>query len=287
MEFFRCWELSTGDDCHKKQLQIPPMKRPILVLIALSIFLSVPSFTSQSTATNFTLNTELDHLQKNVRVLYQSIDFGASQKVEYSLFHRAIVGFYQLKQQKRTSDKDILSIIDFRKSGNEKRLWVIDLKNLRVLYHTLVAHGRNTGDEFARKFSNRINSNQSSLGFYVTGQTYVGKHGISLKLHGMEPAFNDKAETRAVVMHGADYVSEGFISKVGRLGRSLGCPAVPMGLHKEMIPTLANGTILFIYYPDEHYLSQTKFYNQLEAYSYLSSNTPPVFTSTTAVNESN
>jgi len=112
---------------------------------------------------------------------------------------------------------------------------------------------------FAESFSNAPNSNQSSLGFYVTGQKYIGKHGVSLKLHGVKKGINDLAESRAIVMHGADYVSETYIKKYGRLGRSFGCPAVPMGLHEQLIPILAGGTCLFIFYPDAEYLVESKF----------------------------
>ena len=140
-------------------------------------------------------------------------------------------------------------------------MWVIDLKNKKLLFHTLTAHGKNSGDVFARNFSNTPNSNQSSLGFYVTGNTYHGKHGISLKLHGVESGINDKAEVRAIVMHGANYVSEAHIKQFGRLGRSFGCPAVPVELHKQIITEMANKTCLFIYYPDPNYTTSTKFQN--------------------------
>lgn len=190
--------------------------------------------------------------------LYQSIDFGDEEQPAYDLFLRGLAGFQELKKSNRLSDKEIITLIDFRKSANEKRLWVIDLKEKKVLFHSLVAHGRNSGDVFASKFSNQHESNQSSLGFYITGSTYIGKHGISLKLHGVEKGINDQAEARAVVMHGAEYVSEAYIKRVGRLGRSFGCPAVPMAIHKEMVTELAGGTCLFIFYPDQNYLSATR-----------------------------
>lgn len=191
--------------------------------------------------------------------LYAAIDFGTDDKPDYELFYKGLVGYNQLKETSRLSDnKEIISLIDFRKSANEKRLWVIDLKNKKVLYHSLVAHGRNSGEVYASKFSNVASSYQSSLGFYVTGNTYIGKHGISLKLHGMERGINNLAESRAIVMHGADYVSESYIKKVGRLGRSYGCPAVPIDIHKEIVNELAGGTVLFIYYPDKTYAATSK-----------------------------
>lgn len=192
--------------------------------------------------------------------LYQTIDFGSGEKPDFDLFYKGMSGYLQLRNAQKLSDKkEILTLIDFRKSANEKRLWVIDIKTKKVLYHSLVAHGRNSGDVYASKFSNIANSNQSSLGFYVTGNTYIGKHGISLVLHGAEQNINHLAAPRAIVMHGAEYVSESYIKKVGRLGRSFGCPAVPMDIYKEIIPELAEGTCLFIYYPDKDYLTQSRF----------------------------
>jgi len=189
-------------------------------------------------------------------VLYAAIDFGSETKPDFELFYKGLAGYNQLKETSKLSDtKEIISLVDFRKSANEKRLWVIDLKNKKVLFHSLVAHGRNSGEVYASKFSNVSSSYQSSLGFYVTGSTYIGKHGISLKLHGVERGINNLAESRAIVMHGADYVSESYIKKVGRLGRSYGCPAVPMDIHKEIVNELAGGTVLFIYYPDKTYAS--------------------------------
>ena len=193
-----------------------------------------------------------------IDVLYQTIEFNNSPP-SYDVFDRALNGYYKLKKANLVSTKEILTIIDFNRSANEKRLWVIDLENKKVLFHTLTAHGRNSGEERAQFFSNTRNSNQSSLGFYITGNTYIGKHGISLKLHGIEPGINDNAEARAIVMHGAEYVSESHIRKYGRLGRSFGCPAVPVELHQELINALANRTCLFIYYPDPIYNAQTKF----------------------------
>lgn len=199
--------------------------------------------------------------EEEVIALYNTIDYQYYDRPQFDIFQRALTGYFNLEHSGRLSSKKILTIIDFRKSANEKRMWVIDLKNKKVLFQALTAHGRNTGELFAEKFSNTPNSNQSSLGFYITGQKYIGKHGISMKLHGVEKGINDMAEARAIVMHGADYVSESYISKYGRLGRSFGCPAVPMGLHKDIIPLLAGGTCLFIFYPDIHYLAESKFNN--------------------------
>jgi hypothetical protein len=128
----------------------------------------------------------------------------------------------------------------------------------KVVLKSLVAHGRNSGDEFASKFSNQSESFQSSLGFYATGEVYQGKHGLSLRLDGLEYGINDHARDRAVVIHGADYVSEKFVHANGRLGRSLGCPAVPYSLHKEFINIVKDKSCLFIYHPSRTYIAKSK-----------------------------
>jgi len=182
----------------------------------------------------------------------------------FPVFEKALRGYLHLQAEGALStSKQLLSIVDFTHSSTKKRLWVIDLANLQVLYHSLVAHGRNTGLEFAKSFSNRPSSYQSSMGFYVTGSTYYGKHGLSLYLHGKEEGFNDKAKARAIVMHGADYVSETFVQQHGRLGRSLGCPAVPNQISDELVKLLADGTCLFLYYPAEQYLQHSAYLKPL------------------------
>ncbi len=172
-------------------------------------------------------------------------------------FDLAVKGWGKLKRTGEVS-KNVISICDFTQSSNNKRLYVIDLVKGQLLFNTLVAHGRNTGEEFARSFSNTPSSYKSSLGFYTTKGTYSGEHGLSLKLEGEEPGFNDKAEDRAIVMHGADYVCDKFICNFGRLGRSFGCPSVPYELHQQIINTIKDGSCLFVYYPDKKYLSSSK-----------------------------
>ena len=167
-------------------------------------------------------------------------------------FMEALKGFTKLKE-KGLITKNILTLIDFSLSSNVKRLWVIDLDSNEVLINSLVAHGRNTGDEFASSFSNVSESFKSSLGFYATGEIYRGKHGTSLKLDGLEKGINSNARDRAVVIHGADYVSESFIHNNKRLGRSLGCPAIPLALTEKIISTIRDKSCLFIYYPSSTY----------------------------------
>lgn len=165
------------------------------------------------------------------------------------VFAKAFQGYQKLKASGSVS-KDIVTVIDFTQSSNTKRLWVIDLDANKVLFHSLVAHGRNTGNEFAKKFSNVGESYMSSLGFYATGEIYHGKHGLSLRLDGLQKQLNGNARNRAIVMHGADYVSEQFIKQHSRLGRSLGCPALPRELTPEIIKMIAGKSLLFIYHPD-------------------------------------
>ncbi|MGY2134783.1 murein L,D-transpeptidase catalytic domain family protein [Hymenobacter sp. HD11105] len=167
------------------------------------------------------------------------------------VYREALLGFYQLKQRGMASAaKQTLTIIDFNRSSTQKRLWVIDVRNSKVLHHTLVAHGKNTGDEFAQAFSNRLGSEMSSLGFYVTTHTYSGKHGLSLRLRGVDPSYNTNADNRDVVVHGADYVCEEFVQRHGRLGRSQGCPALPMKESSNIIRTIKDGTVIYAHAPD-------------------------------------
>ena len=176
------------------------------------------------------------------------------------VFEKAYLGYIDLKLSGHLNNhKEILSPIDFRIHSNKKRLWVIDLKSKTILHHTFVAHGENSGKEYAMDFSNRINSHQSSLGFYITEETYIGKNGLSLRLRGLERKFNSNARNRLVVLHGADYAGPEYIKKHGLLGNSEGCPAVPMGEHRNIIEITKGGTCLFIYFPDAKYLENSEY----------------------------
>lgn len=183
-------------------------------------------------------------------MVYHSLNANSFKLPDYESFSRAFEGFALLKQQGKIK-KDLLTLIDFSKSSNTKRLWIIDMKTKTVLYNTLVAHGRNSGDEYATNFSNASSSNKSSLGFYATGEIYNGKHGASLRLDGLEKGLNSNARSRAVVMHAADYVSEKFIQLHHRLGRSQGCPALPNHLNKEIINLIQGKSCLYIYHPSQ------------------------------------
>lgn len=152
----------------------------------------------------------------------------------------------------------LLTVIDYSLPSSARRLWVIDLRRAKVLFHELVAHGRGTGDLLAEHFSNASGSHQTSLGLYQTLSTYQGQHGHSLRLRGLEPGVNDRAEERAIVMHAAWYVSEDHVRRWGRLGRSQGCPALDPAVHREVIDTIEDGTALFAWYPDSSWLRSSR-----------------------------
>jgi site-specific DNA-cytosine methylase len=171
----------------------------------------------------------------------------------------AIKGFERLRSAGILYNERILSIVDFSLPSNRKRLFVIDNVTGKLLYNTFVSHGRNSGAALATKFSNQFNSFQSSLGFYVTGQTYRGHHGYSLRLQGMEQGINDNAFSRGIVMHAAKYVNENTARQNGYIGRSEGCPAIPVNIHRSIIEAIKNGTCLFVYGSDKEYLNQSKY----------------------------
>jgi hypothetical protein len=198
-----------------------------------------PVLLASNSASTFEMKAEM---------LYNSLNANNMSLPKSESFKKALEGFYALKQ-KGVVKRNILTIVDFSISSTKKRLWVIDLSTNKVLYNSLVAHGKNTGEEFAKSFSNTSESFKSSLGFYVTGEIYTGKHGMSMKLDGMERGVNDNARSRSVVMHGADYVSNSFIKNHNRLGRSQGCPAIPVELTKSIINTIKDKSCLFIYHP--------------------------------------
>ena len=178
--------------------------------------------------------------------LYQSLqleDLGLSQQA----FEYAIKGYNYLLNAGKLSNEQTLTIVDFSLPSSAKRLFVIDIENRKVLYNTYVAHGRNSGKEYANSFSNSPESNKSSLGFYITKGTYNGAHGFSLKLEGEEKGINDNALSRAIVMHSADYVNKNLIRTQGYIGRSLGCPAIPKDVYKPIIQIIKDGSCLFIY----------------------------------------
>ncbi|MBC7556373.1 MAG: murein L,D-transpeptidase catalytic domain family protein [Chryseobacterium sp.] len=201
-------------------------------------------------------NTKISKSQE----VFSLIDFTNEEKLDETVFEKAFKGFEKLKIVGQLPEEShLLTIVDFSKSSNKNRLWVIDLENKKVLFNALVAHGMGTGEEFAEHFSNRDSSHQSSLGFYITEATYTGNNGYSLRLMGVDKGFNDAALQRSIVMHGADYVSANFATAHKRIGRSWGCPAVSRDLAEPIINTIKGKNCLFIYYPDNNYLKSSEW----------------------------
>jgi hypothetical protein len=205
-------------------------------------------------------NSSNELFVQHVNAVYEQAEL-AKNGLDQEVFKKALIGCYNLKKtQLLSAQKAVITIIDFSKKSSQKRLWIVDLLNNKLLFHTLVAHGQGSGMDIATNFSNQPNSHQSSLGFYVTSDTYQGKHGLSMRLEGMDKGFNTNAMSRAVVVHGADYVSESFVKTHGRLGRSHGCPALPTDLTKTIINVIKGQTCMFINGPAEKYYSN--FLNQ-------------------------
>ncbi|MDD6209798.1 MAG: murein L,D-transpeptidase catalytic domain family protein [Bacteroidales bacterium] len=168
-------------------------------------------------------------------------------------FDQAITGYNKIGSKKR----DIITLIDFSKPSTCKRFFVLNLSQKKILYSSYVSHGRNSGGNFATSFSNQAGSYKSSLGFYLTENTYQGKNGYSLVLNGLEKGINDKAKERAIVIHGAAYANPSFITSCGRLGRSLGCPALPLSVSREIIDLIKEGSLLYIYADNKDYLANS------------------------------
>ena len=192
---------------------------------------------------------------RNSMEIYDSLrleEVGLSRMV----YRMAVKGMEKLSNKGRLKG-NILAIVDFSQPSTSKRLYVIDMDNYELLYNTWVAHGMKSGKTMAQLFSNKPSSNKSSLGFYITGEAYQGSNGYSLKLQGMEKGINDYAYRRAIVLHGADYVSEAFIASQGYIGRSKGCPAVPLDVCQPMIDQIKEGNCLFIYHPTSTYRNRS------------------------------
>jgi hypothetical protein len=230
----------------------PSQRSPSELSAARMVTVSSPAIReSKGVLTRHNFEDSLQHLYHDINLATYGLDFG--------VFRLGMIGYYSLNAEGALRDKDLITIIDFAQPSTAKRFYTIDLRRKELMFHSYVAHGRNTGENMAKAFSNIPHSNQSSLGFYVTGETYVGSKGYSLRLDGMEKSFNDKIRSRAVVMHAADYATENWVNRYGRLGRSQGCPALPPDISKKVIDAIKDKTPIFTYYPDETYLQSSRY----------------------------
>lgn len=181
----------------------------------------------------------------------------AKAGLDSAVFEKAVTGYYNLKIANLLPvSSTVLTIVDFTRASTTKRMWIVDLQKRKLLLNTWVAHGQGSGNDMADAFSNNEESHQSSLGFYITDDIYMGKHGRSLHLDGVDRGFNDKARERAIVLHGADYVNQNTIDQLGRLGRSFGCPAVSSAVVDQVIEMVKNKNLLFINGNDSNYTSK-------------------------------
>ncbi len=234
--------------------------RKLIVFLFVSLVLNA-SFMPVPDATN-TVSADA-RLERHITGIYRQIDFSRNDRLPYEVFSKAYHGYLNLRQAgKLNVNNEILTICDFDLPSTQNRMWILDLAKKTVLFNNLVAHGQGTGEDCAEAFSNKPNSHQSSLGFYVTGETYDGEHGLSLRLVGMDEGFNDAAFDRDIVVHGAPYVCTKYICENDRLGRSWGCPAVPEKLSAPIINTIKDSTCLFIYFPDHKYLASSQWLNK-------------------------
>lgn len=214
----------------------------IVVFLTGNLISNAPSFAT----TPFDLNTKTGHLSHEAPQLKRSV-------------LKLALAAYQKATLKGMAKKPVLAVIDYSLPSSKQRLWIFDLHRNRLLYNTYVAHGVNSGQVTPHHFSNKNSSRASSIGTYVTQDTYMGSKGLSLNLKGLEKGFNDNAYQRRVVMHGAWYMNPSFIHKSGRAGRSWGCPSISQKLAKPVINLLKGGSVLFAYYPDGNYLKHSRY----------------------------
>lgn len=271
--------LKSAQYFHTPGVPITPKKRktlkktilPILVIGFLSFAFFPTLKAANKNAAKFAsasavnmISTDDHAARENKIAAFSSMLFDSLQLGKLGLSMEALQyaykGYTILQEEGTLQNTDVLTVVDFSQSSHNKRMYIIDVKNFKVLMNTYVAHGRNSGLDMAEKFSNRPESLQSSLGFYVTRNTYSGKHGLSLRLEGLDKGFNDKAEERAVVVHGAEYIGDQRLGS-GYMGRSFGCPAVPQSQAATVINYIKNGTCLFIYHPSASYLHGSSILN--------------------------
>lgn len=220
-------------------------------------------FSNAQTGLSKERHLALKKAELNIKELYNELN-AAQYDLSFTAFRYAYIGYQTMKKQHRLNNKELFSIIDFTKDCNSKRFYTIDLEKMKIVYYTYVAHGKKSGERMATSFSDAVESNKSSIGFYITGNTYNGGNGYSLILHGDEKGYNSNLAKRSVVVHAADYANEDYIARNGRMGRSLGCPALPENIYKQVIETIKEKTMIFAYYNDAKYLKTSKYLNVLK-----------------------
>lgn len=209
-------------------------------------------------------------LLDEIEALYS--EMGLEGRLEREVFRLAVIGYANLRSRGELSRITFLSIIDYTKPSTEERLFIIDITGRKLTRTSLVAHGKNTGENFAVRFSDEPGSLKSSFGFFTTGETYYGRHGYSLRLHGLEKEFNGNALERYVIIHGAWYVSQKFADRYGRLGRSWGCPALPLESASEIIDMIKGGSCLFVYFNDQVYFETSALLDERWADEWFNGN---------------
>ena len=241
--------------------------KKLVVAAFASMLLIIPAKNNagdySSTKTVYAVANTLDSktaTESKSLALYETLKL-KSLGLTKAAFAYAYKGYEYLQEKGMLARASVLTICDFSQSSRRKRFFVIDMNEQKVLINTYVAHGRRSGSEYARSFSNKPESHMSSMGFYKTETTYYGGHGLALKIEGLERGFNDKADARNIVIHGSDYVGAGYIKNNPFTGRSYGCPAVPSNQVNDVINTIKNGSCLFIYHPTKSYLNKSKILN--------------------------
>lgn len=245
----------------KSTTKLLPLRFILLFIIPVSFTFArlKPKSNASTTGIIKTVNKVVSEIN-NKMIIYDSLQLntlGLSKRA----FEEGLKGYNVLLSQGKLNNEGVISIVDFSLPSSQKRLFVIDLNNFKLLFNTYIAHGVKSGKEYATRFSNRPDSHMSSLGFYVTQATYFGEHGLSLKLEGEEKGINDNAESRAIVIHPADYVSENTVKSLGYLGRSYGCPALPENVAAPIIKTIKDGSCFFVYSDNEKYFSRSSLLN--------------------------
>jgi len=236
----------------KAENKLKNMKIACRLALLISLFLMIASVSSLASALENNPNNGIENMSK-------SLFLQTHKQLNPQVLKLALQAFFKARAE-GLEKKPILTVIDYSLPSNKKRLWVMDLSSQKILFNTIVAHGKNSGDNYSStKFSDSDGSLQSSLGLFLTESTYIGHNGYTLRLKGLEQGINSHAEERRIVMHPAWYVSQDLVDHGGLIGRSWGCPALDKKVATPLINTIKNGSIIFAYYPDKHLLESSKF----------------------------